>query len=90
MELPSTYECAAHPCAWLTRCAACDGTDSDGDGLADVCDLCPGDPFSTSDANGLDGDGVCGNLDNVRTLLLEARMCGHLTAVVSVPQQRQQ
>lgn len=31
-------------------------SDTDGDGIGDVCDLCPGDP--TSDQTDTDGDGV--------------------------------
>ncbi len=36
----------------------CAGGDSDSDGIADECDLCPFDPLNDGD-----GDGVCGDLD---------------------------
>jgi len=40
-----------------------DQTDTDGDGIGDVCDACPNDPD-----NDVDGDGVCGDLDNCPTV----------------------
>jgi len=42
------------------RCVSgvCVGEDADGDGLGDVCDACPHDPF-----NDADQDGVCGDVD---------------------------
>ncbi len=36
-----------------------DQTDSDWDGMGDVCDLCPTDPY-----NDEDGDGLCADIDN--------------------------
>jgi hypothetical protein len=35
------------------------GADTDGDGLGDVCDICPLDPL-----NDVDGDGICEDADN--------------------------
>ena len=35
------------------------GTDTDGDGRGDACDYCPADPD-----NDIDGDGICGDVDN--------------------------
>jgi hypothetical protein len=40
-----------------------DQINSDGDGLGDVCDTCPLDAN-----NDIDGDGVCGNVDNCPTV----------------------
>lgn len=40
-----------------------DLTDSDGDGIGDVCDSCPLDP-----GNDADGDGLCGDVDNCPNL----------------------
>lgn len=59
--------------------SAC-SVDVDGDGLPDFCDSCPQDPYSTVDANGLDADAVCGDLDNVR-LLCPAPLTHGLPAV---------
>lgn len=39
-----------------------DQADSDGDGVGDVCDICPLDPL-----NDADGDAVCGRVDNCPT-----------------------
>ncbi|ODS40587.1 MAG: hypothetical protein A7315_08165 [Candidatus Altiarchaeales archaeon WOR_SM1_79] len=36
-----------------------DQTDTDGDGMGGVCDICPYDP-----ENDADGDGICGDVDN--------------------------
>ena len=38
-------------------------TDTDGDGLGDVCDPCP-----EAATNDTDGDGVCDNVDNCPTV----------------------
>jgi len=49
-------------CANLDNCPgipSADLTDTDADGMGDVCDLCPNDGF-----NDIDGDGVCGDVDN--------------------------
>jgi hypothetical protein len=37
--------------------------DADGDGIGDICDGCPADPFDDTD-----GDGVCGDVDNCPTI----------------------
>jgi PKD repeat protein len=44
-------------CFTITACS--DPTDTDGDGIPDLCDACPLDPD-----NDADGDGVCGDIDN--------------------------
>ena len=36
--------------------------DADGDGIGDACDICPNDPD-----NDIDGDGICGDVDNCAT-----------------------
>lgn len=43
--------------------ANADQLDSDADGIGDVCDICPNDPY-----NDVDGDGLCGDEDNCPTV----------------------
>lgn len=62
MDQQRILECAFDDVSIVEECRArvvIDGSDLDGDGLLDACDVCPLDP-----ANDIDGDGICGDLDN--------------------------
>ncbi len=49
-------------CFTIDECGG-DQLDSDGDGMPDVCDICPNDPDDD-----IDGDGICGDIDNCPTV----------------------
>ena len=46
-------------CDIIDRCSGLPGTDTDGDGSPDSCDVCPNDSL-----NDIDRDGICGDIDN--------------------------